>query len=102
MAILNIGSLALGFAAWLLPGVGSGFFGRRRMTGLLHMLSFSACALALVLQLFYTRYLVRIEDWSALIDTAGAVAMAGTVLLVGTIASNLALVIRHRSGRTYE
>lgn len=102
MEILNISSLVLGIAAWILPGIGSGWFRRHRSTGLLHMLSFSTCALALVLQLFYNLHLVRIEDWSAIMDTTGAVALAGTVLLVGTIASNLVLLLRHQSGRSFE
>ena len=31
-----------------------------------------------------------------------ALMLAGTVLLVGTIASNLVLLLRHRSGRSFK
>jgi len=40
------------------------------------------------MQLFYTDHLVKIEDWSALMDTSSAVAMVSTLLLVVTILLN--------------
>ncbi len=40
------------------------------------------------MQIFYNDHLVKIEDWSALMDTSSAVAMVSTLLLVVTIILN--------------
>ena len=55
---------------------------------ILSILSISACAISLYFQIFYNNYLVKIEDWSALMDTTGAVAFISAILLVGTIILN--------------
>jgi cytochrome c oxidase subunit 4 len=87
---LNLGSLALGLIAWILPVVN---LMRRNKTdhrhwAVLSITSVSACAVSLCMQLFYTDHLVKIEDWSALMDTSSAVAMVSTLLLVVTILLN--------------
>lgn len=91
MGWLNLASLALGLMAWILP------IGNLMRHGKLEhkhwvapsMLSLGACALALCFQIFYTHYLVKIEDWSALMDTSGAVALVSAVLLGVTILLNV-------------
>jgi len=45
------------------------------------------------MQIFYTDRLVRIEDWSALMDTSTAVAMVSALFLVVTIVLNAAAFI---------
>ncbi len=88
---LNVGSLILGFIAWILPVVN---LMQRHKTdngnwAILTAASITACAVSLCLQLFYTNHLVTIEDWSALMDTSGAVASVATFLLVVTIILNV-------------
>ena len=89
---LNLGSVALGLAGWIAPWLAfaenwrSGL-GRR---GLWHVVSLGCCALALWFQICYQRHLVEIQDWSALLDTAGAVGKVSGFLLVTTLLDNLA------------
>jgi len=88
--LLNLGSLVLGIIAWILPVIN---LGRRnkansRSWAVLSVASVSACAISLCMQIFYVDHLVRIEDWSALMDTSSAVAMVSTLLLIVTIVLN--------------
>lgn len=62
----------------------------RGARGLWHIVSLGCCALALWFQLCYQRHLVDIQDWSALLDTAGAVVQVSAFLLVTTLLDNLA------------
>ena len=90
--MLNLLSFVLGLAAWVLPLVR---LTRLKRTTSLHGLhrtcfvSFSCCALALVFQLYYQLHLVDIQDWSALMDTSGAVAGISAFLLISTLLDNL-------------
>ncbi|MCM3442188.1 hypothetical protein AB3Z07_14690 [Metabacillus halosaccharovorans] len=88
--LLNLGSLVLGLVAWILPIVNivqvKNQNNRKWMT--LSVLSISACAISLCFQIFYSYHLVQIEDWSALMDTAGAVAYVGAYLLIVTLLLN--------------
>ncbi|MDX9956643.1 MAG: hypothetical protein RBT75_21270 [Anaerolineae bacterium] len=91
MGWLNLASLALGLMAWILP---IGNLMRQGKPEHKHwmapsMLSLGACALALCFQIFYTHHLVKIEDWSALMDTSGAVALVSAILLSVTILLNV-------------
>src|SRR5690625_2545054 len=87
---LNIGSLVLGLVAWIIPIINLAV-GKKQMNKkwiALTIISFSTCAIAICLQIFYNLYLVNIEDWSALMDTMRGVAVASTVLVVVTILLN--------------
>ncbi|WP_078431069.1 hypothetical protein [Metabacillus halosaccharovorans] len=90
VGLLNLGSLVLGLVAWILPIVNivqvKNQNNRKSMT--LSVLSISACAISLCFQIFYSYHLVQIEDWSALMDTAGAVAYVGAYLLIVTLLLN--------------
>lgn len=85
--LLNIGSLLLGLAAWVLPVAAMVC---RQKPSLLCAASFSLCSLSLLLQICYTQYLVTIRDWSAIEDTHYAVVFAAAVLLSVTAILNLA------------
>lgn len=83
---MNLASLVLGVVSWILPLVGMGWKkGDSGRALIFSFLSVAACAASLCLQLHYSNYLVRIEDWSALMDTSGAVA---TFLLLTTLVLN--------------
>ncbi len=87
---LNLWSLILGLIAWILPViilVRPGKIGAKACA-LLCAGSLSACAISLCMQIFYSDYLVKIEDWSALLDTSEAVARVSLLLLIVTIILN--------------
>ncbi len=88
--LLNLGSLVLGLIAWILPVVNLLQHNKanHRHWIFFSVTSVSACAISLWMQIFYTNHLVKIEDWSALIDTSHAVASVATLLLVVTIILN--------------
>ena len=72
-SMLNLGSLALGLAAWLLPVMGMlSRTSSPARTNVLSVFSLSACALSLFLVVLYLGRLVQAEDWSALMDTVPA------------------------------
>jgi cytochrome c oxidase subunit 4 len=91
VGFLNLGSLVLGLIAWIFPAVylvqHNKISSKRYAAFTVTSLSF--CAIALCLQLFYTDHLVKIEDWSALLDTSHATALVSTLLLVVTIVLNV-------------
>lgn len=95
---LNVGSLVLGLIAWLLPVVNlvRYIIGKQRNWVILSILSISACAISLCFQIFYNNHLVKIEDWSALMDTTGAVAILSAVLLVVTVILNAITLVVYR------
>lgn len=92
---LNLGSLVLGLVAWILPVVNLMQRNKadHRNWVFLSVASVSACAVSLCMQIFYTAHLVKIEDWSALMDTSQAVALVATLLLAGTIILNAIILV---------
>lgn len=100
IGLLNVGSLVLGLIAWILPGVNLLWYKKQdhRNWVVFSMISISACAISLCFQILSNYHLVRIEDWSALMDTMGAVVLAASVLLIVTIVLNAItfIIYRHR------
>ncbi len=95
---LNLGSLVFGLIAWILPVVNLMQPNKadHRSWAVFSVASVSACAISLCMQIFYTDHLVKIEDWSALMDTSHAVAFVATSLLAVTIILNVfTLVVYH-------
>ena len=103
-SMLNLGSLALGLAAWLLPVMGMlSRTSSLAKTNALSVFSLSACALSLFLVVLYLGHLVRAEDWSALMDTVPAFKLSASVLLAVALPLNLlALLRRNRIKRPRE
>lgn len=97
-AWLNLGSLVLGLIAWILPIINLLQHNKaeHRNWVVFSVASIGACAISLCLQLYYANHLVKIEDWSALIDTSHAVALVATFLLVVTIILNAITLIVYR------
>ena len=98
VGLLNLGSLVLGLIAWILPVVNLMRYEKHNHRNwiALAMMSISACAISLCFQIFYNLHLVNIEDWSALMDTTGAVAFVAAVLLIVTIILNGITLIVYR------
>lgn len=87
---LNIGSLILGLIAWGMPIIDIVQYRKRnfKRTGTFLIVSLSACATSLYMQIFYTDHLVKIEDWTALMDISYAVARVSLILLMVTLILN--------------
>ncbi|MGI6168506.1 MAG: hypothetical protein ACOYI4_02160 [Christensenellales bacterium] len=89
----------LGLIAWILPIIS--LMRAEKLSdrgGVFYIFfSFSACSIALLLQQYYNDYLVQIGDWSALMDTTGAVSIVSMILLVVTIVLNAASLLRRRN-----
>ncbi|MEI3614420.1 hypothetical protein [Pseudogracilibacillus sp. SO30301A] len=98
IGLLNLGSLLLGLTAWILPVVNLMRFKNynHRHWVALSITSISTCAVSLCFQIFYNYHLVKIEDWSALMDTMGAVVFAAATLLIVTIILNAITLIVYR------
>ena len=91
---LNLGSVACGLAGWIIPCLGL-LKGRNPNPGRQAMasaISLSLCGLALWKQLWYQQHLADIQDWSAIMDTAGGVTKISAFLLLSTVLLNLALL----------
>ena len=100
--LLNLGSLILGLIAWILPVVNLMRYEkyRHRNWVAFSIMSISACAISLWFQIFYNYHLVKIADWSALMDTTGATALVAGVLLIVTIILNAITLIVYRDRTT--
>ena len=87
--LLNLGSLLFGLVAWVLPII---YLANKKAENknrvAFSVASVSMCAVSLYLQILYGNHLVRIGDWSALMDTSNAVVLASSVLIVVTVALN--------------
>ena len=88
---LNLGSIVLGLAGWILPILHISQLSKKRrgLGRYAHILSMGACCLAIWFQICYDEHLVNIEDWSALMDTVAAVRLVSVFLLVITLLINL-------------
>ncbi|MGI8352323.1 hypothetical protein NiCM35_21460 [Niallia circulans] len=93
-----MGSLVLGLIAWILPATNLMRDKKKvQRNGLMIcFLSMGACAISISFQIFYSYYLVKMEDWSAMMDTSGGVVVATAVLLSVTIILNTANYIIYR------
>ncbi|WP_225230524.1 hypothetical protein [Cytobacillus stercorigallinarum] len=87
---LNIGSLILGVTAWVLPFL---HFNRKQEHATrwvtYSFFSFICCGMAILFQLMFQYHLVKIEDFSAMMDTAGFAVFAASVLFGVTIILNM-------------
>ena len=100
MGWLNIGSLLLGLIAWILPVINLMRNNKHehKNWGVLSFISISACAISLIFQILYNDHLVKIEDWSAIMDTSHGVVVASAVLLIFTfILNGLTFIVYRKS-----
>lgn len=79
--LLNPLSLLLGLAAWVLPFMA---MSRRLRLGKALAASSLYCSASLWFQLVYQDHLVTVQDWSALLDTSGALVRVAAVLIAVT------------------
>jgi hypothetical protein len=98
VGLLNLGSLVLGIIAWILPVAALMQYKKHHLwnRAVLSIMSISACAISLCFQMFNIKHLVEIEDWTALLDTAGTIAFVAAVLVIVTIILNVIIMIIDR------
>ena len=97
---LNLGSLVLGLIAWTLPIVNLMRYKNhnRKNWSTLSIMSLSACAISLYLQIVYAFNLVKIGSLSNLIESAWV--DASSVLLIVTLLLNIITIIVYRDKTT--
>lgn len=97
---MNLASLGLGLAAWVLPCAAIALYrkARGRLSAGFSVLSGLCCALALYLQICYQNHLVKIEDISAVLDTAEPLVFVAGVLLGVTSFLNGAALLALNAG----
>ncbi len=98
--LLNIGSLILGFIAWALPVLS---IAKYRKDGLrkgisISFLSMSSCTISILFQMLYNDYLVKTEDFTALMDTTGTLVVVSSALVIVTITLNGIYLILTKDG----
>src|SRR5699024_12451148 len=82
IGLLNFGSLVLGLIAWILPVVNLTWYTKNWVA--LSIMSISACGISLFFQIFNIYNRVKIEDWSVLMDTLGAMQFSAVFLFIVT------------------
>ncbi|WMI80502.1 hypothetical protein [Anaerotignum sp. MB30-C6] len=87
-AFLNLGSLVLGVVSWIIPIVAVKQYGKRHKVTYFSVYSFTACTMALVFQLFEIRHRVNTGDFSAIMDTIGAITVVSVILIMVTVVLN--------------
>lgn len=94
--MLNIGSLVLGFCAWLFGGLAIGTptaSPAHRNT----VVSFGLCTVSLLLQLLEVNRRVLLGDYAAIEDTIRAVVIASVALVVITIILNVVALVKAKN-----
>lgn len=97
----NLMSIFLGLAALVLPPLGGVLLARKgRRWHWCIAVSLAACAISLYGWIAYTRYLVEIQDFSALLDTQPAGQMVSGALLLAVLLVNgvTAAILETRPG----
>ena len=99
VSFLMIGSLILGLFSWILPILNIIKYknNHNKNWATYSMISMSSCAIALVFQILYSNHIVKIEDWSALMDTSNTSTLLSVILLVITIILNIISLNNYRS-----
>lgn len=96
--ILNLGSVLLGLVAWGSPV----WYVSRRLRGRAgsggpYLVSLGCCGVSLWFQILYGSHLAGIEDVSAWMDTADAVAKVAGFLLITTVLLNVLILWADRN-----
>lgn len=94
-----ISSLIIGFIALILPVNNLIKMDRLKIKKIVvyNVLSFTACSISMFFQIIYNNYLVRLRDWTSIMDTNFVSTLASLVLLVSTIVLNFIVLFIYRS-----
>lgn len=99
--LLNLGSLLLGLISWAFPVINLAKRNKfeNKNWAVYSIASISLCAISLFMQMIYHNHLVKKEDWSALMDTSGALVFVSAVLLTVTLALNIISLAAYRKNK---
>lgn len=88
---LNIGSIICGMVAVVIPIINLLKENKKNNNKwcILSLISISACAISLCMQIVYASYLVSINDFTALMDTFPTITFVAIALLMVTITLNI-------------
>lgn len=90
IGFLNAGSLLLGLIAWSMPVIG--IIRRNKMAAknrlLFSVISLSACAFSVWMQIVEINQRVLLHDWTALMDTGASLVTLSLILVTVTIILN--------------
>ena len=98
VSFLMLGSLIFGLVSWILPVLNITKNNKNWVT--YSIISLTSCSIALLFQILYTNYMVKIEDIIAILDTSGTSAVLSVILLVITILLNIISLIFNNIIRT--
>lgn len=100
--LLNIGSLILGLCAWMIPIVGL-LKGKVSFLSAVKaiFISFVCALISMLMQMMETKQVVARNDWSALMDTQGAVVFAAIVMSAVVVLLNGILLVRLSNSRGF-
>jgi cytochrome c oxidase subunit 4 len=93
--LLNLGSLLFGLTSWIIPFVlivRKKFSSKSAIKAI--FASLVSVIISLIMQIYYTKHLVNIEDWSALMDTHGSLVFVASVLSAFTVVLNGLLLVK--------
>ena len=95
MEWMNVSSIVLGLVGLIIPIIHFINYKKfsKKYNGLVHIISFVSCGVAIVFQNIYTDYLLKIEDWTAILDTYSTITKISIILLAIITALNLIVYI---------
>lgn len=89
---LNLASVLFGIIALVLPIFNLTINYKKVIT--FSVLSMIFCIISIWFQIVYNHYLVKVEDWTGLMDTTGTLVWGSAILALATIVLNsLSLII---------
>lgn len=96
--MINLFSIILGIVAWFISFVNLFRYKKQKNKKWVafSIISFSACAIAICLQIFYIYLLVNAGDLASVMDTVGTVAFVSSILVGVTILLNAVTFILYR------
>lgn len=83
----------MGFAGMMLPLVGIALKGKNKYVTVISFLSMICCATSLFFQICYQKFLVDVEDWSAMMDIAPSMMGISFLLLLITVILNIVFIV---------
>ncbi len=100
IGLLNLGSLILGLIAWIVPVISLMRIkkGNNQNYLALSAISFSSCAISLTLQISSISQIVKIQDWTAILDTIDSIVFVSMILVAVTIILNIVHLFMYRRG----
>jgi cytochrome c oxidase subunit 4 len=98
MYLLNLASFILGCIALILPIINLANKEKSKNSNwpTLSILSISACTTSIYLQMVYNNYLVKVKDWTALLDITNSVTYISGVLISVTLILNFITISMYK------